>query len=89
MSEKLHNDEFDVKRTDGNVLSGDSNKIKLKITSYAVMMEVQEAYMKEERAAKEKEKKDLEQQLENEDLSRKERRKIKSRRPHRPDRINI
>lgn len=77
MSEKLHNDEFDVKRTDGNVLSGDSNKIKLKITSYAVMMEVQEAYMKEERAAKEKEKKDLEQQLENEDLSRKERREIK------------
>lgn len=77
MSEKLHNDEFDVKRTDGNVLSGDSNKIKLKITSYAVMMEVQEAYMKEERAAKEKEKKDLEQQLENEDLSRKERREVK------------
>lgn len=77
MSEKLHNDEFDVKRTDGNVLSGDSNKIKLKITSYAVMMEVQEAYMKEEIVAKEKEKKDLEQQLENEDLSRKERREVK------------
>ena len=70
MSEKLHNEEFDVKQVDGNVLSGDSNKIKLKITSYAVIMEVQEAFMKEEIAAKEQEKKDLEQQLGNEELSR-------------------
>ena len=77
MSGKLHTDEYDVKRTDGNVLSGDSNKIKLKITSYAVILEVQEAYMQEEIAAKEQEKENLEQQLENEDLSRKEKREKK------------
>ena len=77
MSEKLHNEEFDVKRVDGKALSGDSNKIKLKITSYAVILEVQEAYMKEEIAAKEQEKKDLEQKLESEELSRKDKREIK------------
>ena len=77
MSEKLHNEEFDVKRVDGNVLSGDSNKIKLKITSYAVILEVQETYMQEEIAAKEQERKDLEQKLESEELSRKEKREIK------------
>lgn len=48
MSEKLHNEEFDVERIDGNVISGDSNKIKLKITSYAIIMEVQETFMQEE-----------------------------------------
>lgn len=77
MSEKLHNEEFDVKRVDGDALSGDSNKIKLKITSYAVILEVQEAYMKEEIAAKEQERKDLEQKLESEELSRKDKREIK------------
>ena len=77
MSEKLHNEEFDVKRVDGSALSGDSNKIKLKITSYAVILEVQEAYMKEEIAAKEQDKKDLEQKLESEELSRKDKREIK------------
>lgn len=73
----LHTEEFDVKRIDGNVLSGDSNKIKLKIISYAAILEVQEAYMKEEIVAKEKEKKELEQKLESEELSRKEKREIK------------
>ena len=46
--EKLHNEDFDVIRVDGNVLSGDSNKIKLKMISYAVVMEVQEAFFEEE-----------------------------------------
>lgn len=48
MSEKLHNDEYDVKRRDGNAIGGDSNKIKLKMISYAIVMEVQEAFMQEE-----------------------------------------
>ena len=48
MSEKLHNEDFDVIRVDGNVLSGDSNKIKLKMISYGIVMEVQETFMKEE-----------------------------------------
>lgn len=46
--ERLHDDEYDVKWTDGNVTSGDSNKIKLKMTSYAIIMEVQKAFMQEE-----------------------------------------
>ena len=46
--EKLHNEDFDVIRVDGNVLSGDSNKIKLKMISYGIVMEVQEAFMQEE-----------------------------------------
>ena len=82
MSEKkLDNAEYKVKRTDGNVLSGDSNKIKLKITSYAIIMEVQEAYMqeeiKEEIKAQEEKQKELEQKLENDNLSFKEKREIK------------
>ena len=48
MSEKLHNEDFDVIRVDGNVLSGNPNKIKLKMISYAIVMEVQEAFMQEE-----------------------------------------
>ena len=49
MSEKkLHNEDFDVERIDGNATSVDSNKIKLKMTSYAIIMEVQEAFMQEE-----------------------------------------
>ena len=52
--EKLHNREYDVKRVDGEAtnsndpVKGNYNKIKLKITSYAVNMEVQEAFMQEE-----------------------------------------
>ena len=52
--EKLHNREYDVKRVDGEAtnsndpVKGNYNKIKLKITSYAVTMEVQEAFMQEE-----------------------------------------
>lgn len=48
MSEKLHNEDFDVIRVDGNVLGGNPNKIKLKMISYAIVMEVQEAFMQEE-----------------------------------------
>ena len=48
MSEKLHNEDFDVIRVDGNVISGDSNKIKLKMLSYGIVMEVQETFMQEE-----------------------------------------
>ena len=48
MSEKLHNEDFDVIRVDGNVISGDSNKIKLKMISYGIVMEVQETFMQEE-----------------------------------------
>ena len=70
--EKLHNEEFDIKRVDGNVLSGDSNKIKLKITSYAVILEVQEAFMQEEIKAQEDKQAELEQKLENNNLSFKE-----------------
>lgn len=55
MSDKLHNEEIDVERIDGNVLSVESNKIKLKITTYAAIMEVQDAYMQEELDAKEEE----------------------------------
>lgn len=70
--EKLRNEEFDIKRVDGNVLSGDSNKIKLKITSYAVILEVQEAFMQEEIKAQEDKQAKLEQKLENNNLSFKE-----------------
>lgn len=56
MSEKLDNDVFKIKRIDGEALSGDANKLKLLVTSYSIIMEVQEAYIEEEIAAKEEEK---------------------------------
>lgn len=74
---KLHNEEFDVIRADGNVLSGDSNKIKLKMTSYAIVMEVQEAFMQEEIKAQEDKQKELNKKLENDNLSFKEKRETK------------
>ena len=54
MSEKLHNSELDATHVSGTATNsndpkkGNSNKIKLKMTSYAVIMEVQEAFMQEE-----------------------------------------
>ena len=57
--EKLHNEDFDVIRVDGDAtnsndpIKGNFNKIKLKIISYAITMEVQEAYMQEEMKQKE------------------------------------
>lgn len=76
MNEKLHNEDFDVKRIDGEALSGDSNKIKLKITSYTIIMEVQEAYMKEEIKAKEEKAKELEDNLKASNLSAEEKEAI-------------
>lgn len=49
MEEKLNNEDFEVKRVDGNVLNGDSNKIKLKMVSFATVMEVQEEFMYSEK----------------------------------------
>ena len=48
MDEKLNNEDFVVKRVDGNVLNGDSNKIKLKMVSFATVMEVQEEFIERE-----------------------------------------
>ena len=48
MDEKLNNEDFVVKRVDGNVLDGDSNKIKLKMVSFATVMEVQEEFIERE-----------------------------------------
>ena len=48
MSEKLDNEVFEIERIDGKVINGDANKLKLLATSYAVVMEVQDAYIKEE-----------------------------------------
>lgn len=67
--EKLHTDEYDVIDTNGKVENsndpnkGNFNKIKLKIVSRAVMMEVQEAYMKEEIELKEKQKEEIENKV--------------------------
>ena len=49
MDEKLNNEDFVVKRVDGNVLDGDSNKIKLKMVSFATVMEVQEEFVYSEK----------------------------------------
>ena len=48
MDEKLNNEDFVVKRVDGNVLDGDSNKIKLKMVSFTTVMEVQEEFIERE-----------------------------------------
>lgn len=60
MDERLNNEEFDVKRVDGNATPVDSNKIKLKITSFAVIMEVQDAYIQKEIEDKKREQQELE-----------------------------
>ena len=62
MSEKLDNDVFRIKRIDGKIVAGDANKLKLLITSYAVIMEVQSRYMEEEIASMKEEKADLKAQ---------------------------
>ena len=54
MSEKLHNNDYDATNVSGtaansnDLKAGNSNKIKLKATTYAIVMEVQEAFMQEE-----------------------------------------
>ena len=52
IEEKQNNEEFKVISMDPEVIKGDANKLKLLITSYAAIMEVQDAYMQEEIEAK-------------------------------------
>ena len=72
MSEKLDNDVFRIKRIDGKIVAGDANKLKLLITSYAVIMEVQSRYMEEEIASMKEEKADLKAQKKDGSLNRQE-----------------
>lgn len=64
MKEKLDNDVFKITEIDENVLAGDANKLKLLITSYAVIMDVQAAYIEEEISKKSKKQSELEVELE-------------------------
>ena len=49
MEEKLNNEDFEVKRVDGTAaLETDANKIKLKMVSFATVMEVQEEFIERE-----------------------------------------
>ncbi len=64
MKEKLDNDVFKITEIDENVLAGDANKLKLLITSYAVIMDVQKAYIEEEISKKSKKQSELEVELE-------------------------
>ena len=63
VKEKQDNEEFKVISMDPEVIKGDANKLKLLITSYAAIMEVQDAYMQEEIEAKEEEAKRVEAQI--------------------------
>lgn len=72
MSGKLDNEVFKIERIDGEIIAGDANKLKLLITSYATIMEVQDAYINEEIASKEEEKTNIESQIENGNLNKKE-----------------
>lgn len=63
IEEKQNNEEFKVISMDPEVIKGDANKLKLLITSYAAIMEVQDAYMQEEIEAKEEEAKRVEVQI--------------------------
>lgn len=63
VKEKQDNEEFKVISMDQEVIKGDANKLKLLITSYAAIMEVQDAYMQEEIKTKEKEAERIEAQI--------------------------
>ena len=63
IEEKQNNEEFKVISMDPEVIKGDANKLKLLITSYAAIMEVQDAYMQEEIEAKEEKAKRVEAQI--------------------------
>ena len=63
MKEKHDNEEFRIVSMDLEAIKGDANKLKLLITSYAAIMEVQDAYMQEEIEAKEEEAKLEEKQM--------------------------
>ena len=64
MEEKLENEVFKITKIDENVLAGDANKLKLLMTSYAVIMEVQKACIEEEINSKYEEQSVLEAELE-------------------------
>ena len=64
MEEKLENEVFKITKIDENVLAGDANKLKLLMTSYSVIMEVQKAYIEEEINSKYEEQSVLEAELE-------------------------
>ena len=64
MSEKLDNEEFRVVGlNDLEVIKGDANKLKLLITSYATIMEVQDAYIQKELDEKKNKQRELEEKV--------------------------
>lgn len=69
MKEKHDNEEFRIVSMDLEAIKGDANKLKLLITSYATIMEVQEAYMQEEINSKEEEARRIEAQIANGNLT--------------------
>lgn len=64
MSEKLDNEEFRVVGLDNlEVIKGDANKLKLLITSYATIMEVQDAYIQKDLDEKKNKQQELEEKV--------------------------
>ena len=64
MSEKLDNEEFRVVGlNDLEVIKGDANKLKLLITSYATIMEVQDAYIQKDLDEKKNKQQELEEKV--------------------------
>lgn len=74
MSEKkLDNEEFRVVGLDNlEVIKGDANKLKLLITSYATIMEVQDAYIQKELDEKKNKQQELEEKVASGNLERNE-----------------
>ena len=73
MSEKLDNEEFRVVGLDNlEVIKGDANKLKLLITSYATIMEVQDAYIQKELEEKKNKQQELEEKVASGNLERNE-----------------
>lgn len=67
------NNMFRIITVDGEALKGDSNKIKLTMGSYTVIMKVQEDYMLEEISEKEQKSEKLKEKIEDPNLDRNER----------------
>ena len=64
MSEKLDNEEFRVVGLNNlEVIKGDANKLKLLITSYATIMEVQDAYIQKDLDEKKNKQQELEEKV--------------------------
>ena len=73
MSEKLDNEEFRVVGLDNlEVIKGDANKLKLLITSYATIMEVQDAYIQKDLDEKKNKQQELEEKVASGNLERNE-----------------